>query len=152
MTNRTKRFLSAAGAISLFLISFPAQSSAQGGGWPLAAGQKATTSQSGLQYFDITTGKGPQPRPGSKVTVHYTGWLTNKQKFDSSVDRKEPFTFTLGAGEVISGWDEGVATMKVGGTRRLVIPPNLGYGARGAGGAIPPNATLVFDVQLLKFE
>lgn len=125
---------------------------AQGQGWPLAANQKVATSPTGLKYVDISVGKGPQPTPGSKVYVHYTGWLTNKQKFDSSLDRKEPFAFTLGAGQVIKGWDEGVATMKVGGTRRLVIPPSLGYGANGAGGVIPPNATLVFDVQLLKFE
>lgn len=152
MRHRFIQSLNIAGIIALTVLASPISTMAQGGGWPLAANQKATTSPTGLQYFDISAGKGPQPRPGSKVYVHYTGWLLNKQKFDSSVDRKEPFSFTLGQGQVIKGWDEGVATMKVGGTRRLVIPPTLGYGASGAGGVIPPNATLVFDVQLLKFE
>ena len=90
--------------------------------------------------------------PGKKVSVHYTGWLTNGKKFDSSVDRGDPFVFTIGRGQVIGGWDEGVATMKVGGKRKLTIPPDLGYGARGAGGVIPGNATLVFEVELLGIE
>ena len=110
---------------------------------------KPTTTNSGLKYWDIKIGTGATATSGKKVSVHYTGWLTNGTKFDSSVDRKQPFEFTLGAGMVIKGWDEGVAGMKVGGKRRLEIPPALGYGARGAGGVIPPNATLIFDVELL---
>lgn len=104
---------------------------------------------SGLQYEDLVAGSGDSPKAGKKVTVHYTGWLTNGTKFDSSVDRNEPFTFVIGAGQVIPGWDEGVMGMKIGGKRKLVIPPELGYGAAGAGGVIPPNATLVFEVILL---
>ena len=104
---------------------------------------------SGLQYEDLVAGSGASPSPGKKVTVHYTGWLTDGRKFDSSVDRNEPFVFQIGAGQVIPGWDEGVMSMKIGGKRKLVIPSNLGYGAAGAGGVIPPNATLVFEVILL---
>jgi len=107
---------------------------------------------SGLKYVDLVVGKGKGPEKGKPVTVHYTGWLTNGTKFDSSVDRGQPFQFVLGVGQVIAGWDEGVATMKVGGKRKLTIPPTLGYGGMGAGGVIPPNATLVFDVELLKVE
>lgn len=111
------------------------------------------TLPSGLQYEDIVTGDGDEASTGKQVSVHYTGWLFEGgkpgTKFDSSKDRGEPFRFPLGAGHVIRGWDEGVAGMKVGGTRRLVIPPELGYGARGAGGVIPPNATLLFEVDLL---
>jgi FKBP-type peptidyl-prolyl cis-trans isomerase FkpA len=110
---------------------------------------KGTKTASGLQYWDIKKGTGAVAKAGQTVKVHYTGWLTDGKKFDSSVDRNEPFEFKLGAGMVIKGWDEGVAGMKVGGKRQLRIPPDLGYGARGAGGAIPPNATLVFDVELL---
>jgi len=108
-----------------------------------------TKTADGLQYWDIKVGTGPVAAAGQTVKVHYTGWLTNGKKFDSSVDRGEPFTFNLGGGQVIKGWDEGVAGMKVGGKRQLRIPPQLGYGDRGAGGVIPPNATLVFDVELL---
>lgn len=110
---------------------------------------KATTTPSGLEYWDIKVGTGPTAEKGQTVKVHYTGWLTTGKKFDSSVDRGEPFTFELGQGQVIKGWDEGVAGMKVGGKRQLRIPPELGYGAQGAGGVIPPNATLIFDVELL---
>ena len=109
---------------------------------------------SGLKYTDTVVGTGAEAKRGEKVTVHYTGWLYNNgqkgKKFDSSLDRNEPFSFNLGGGEVIPGWDQGVAGMKVGGKRTLIIPPALGYGARGAGGVIPPNATLMFDVELLK--
>ena len=108
-----------------------------------------TTTASGLQYEDTVVGTGPLAVPGSDVTVHYTGWLTNGSKFDSSKDRDEPFEFSLGQRMVIAGWDEGVQGMRVGGVRKLTIPPQLGYGARGAGGVIPPNATLVFEVELL---
>lgn len=104
----------------------------------------------GLQYIDVVAGSGNEARAGQNVAVHYTGWLTNGQKFDSSRDRGQPFTFRLGAGNVIQGWDQGVVGMRVGGQRRLIIPPQMGYGARGAGGVIPPNATLVFDVELLR--
>jgi len=104
---------------------------------------------SGLKYEDITEGDGDMAEAGQMVTVHYTGWLTDGNKFDSSKDRNDPFKFKLGAGNVIRGWDEGVAGMKIGGTRKLTIPANLGYGAQGAGGVIPPNATLVFEVELL---
>jgi FKBP-type peptidyl-prolyl cis-trans isomerase FkpA len=108
-----------------------------------------TKTADGLQYWDITAGTGPVAAAGHTVKVHYTGWLTTGKKFDSSLDRGEPFTFNLGAGQVIKGWDEGVAGMKVGGKRQLRIPPGLAYGDRGAGGAVPPNATLIFDVELL---
>jgi peptidylprolyl isomerase len=117
-----------------------------------APAAKTITTASGLKYQDLLEGKGPSPKPGSHVMVHYTGWLTNGTKFDSSLDRNQPFTFTLGRGEVIKGWDEGVATMRVGGKRKLTIPPGLGYGSRGAGGVIPPNATLIFEVELLGFQ
>ena len=113
-----------------------------------AAGQVVTT-ESGLQYIDLVVGTGRQAELGDTATVHYTGWLADGKKFDSSIDRKEPFSFRVGAGQVIKGWDEGVGTMKVGGKRKLTIPPQLGYGARGAGNVIPPNATLTFDVELL---
>ena len=98
---------------------------------------------------DLVVGNGATAQAGHSVVVHYTGWLTSGQKFDSSVDRNDPFDFRLGAGQVIPGWDQGVAGMQVGGKRKLTIPPNLAYGARGAGGVIPPNATLVFEVELL---
>ena len=107
------------------------------------------TTPSGLTYEDTTEGTGPSPRSGQTAVVHYTGYLTDGTVFDSSVNRGTPFSFIVGQGEVIKGWDEGVASMKVGGKRRLTIPPDLGYGARGVGGVIPPNATLIFDVALL---
>jgi FKBP-type peptidyl-prolyl cis-trans isomerase FkpA len=107
------------------------------------------TTASGLIYEEVTVGDGAEAAHGHRVTVHYTGWLTNGTKFDSSKDRDDPFEFHLGQGQVIKGWDEGVAGMKVGGKRKLTIPPALGYGARGAGGVIPPDATLVFEVELL---
>ena len=107
------------------------------------------TTPSGLKYEDLKVGTGAEAKAGQTVSVHYTGWLTDGKKFDSSVDRRQPFEFPLGMGRVIKGWDEGVQGMKVGGKRKLTIPPGLGYGARGAGGAIPPNATLIFDVELL---
>ncbi len=103
----------------------------------------------GLKYTDDQVGSGTEAQTGKTVSVHYTGWLLDGTKFDSSRDRNAPFTFPLGRGQVIKGWDEGVAGMKVGGKRTLVIPPDLGYGARGAGGVIPPNATLKFEVELL---
>ncbi len=109
----------------------------------------AITLASGLIIEDLVTGEGAEAAAGQEVTVHYTGWLTDGKKFDSSKDRDDPFVFPLGGGRVIRGWDEGVQGMKVGGTRKLTIPPALGYGARGAGGVIPPNATLVFEVELL---
>jgi FKBP-type peptidyl-prolyl cis-trans isomerase FkpA len=103
----------------------------------------------GLQYTDEQVGTGTEATPGKTAVVHYTGWLMDGTKFDSSLDRNQPFSFPLGGGQVIKGWDEGVVGMKVGGKRTLIIPPSLGYGARGAGGVIPPNATLKFEVQLL---
>jgi peptidylprolyl isomerase len=124
---------------------------------PLAAGPAVAgnevTSPSGLRIIDSRPGIGPEPQAGQTVTVNYTGWLFvdghKGRKFDSSLDHGEPFSFTLGQGQVIKGWDEGLATMRVGGKRTLIIPPELGYGARGAGGDIPPNATLIFEIDLL---
>ncbi len=114
----------------------------------LAGGKKVITTDSGLQYIDVEVGTGESPKPGQMVRVHYTGVLENGTKFDSSVDRNEPFEFPIGQGRVIKGWDEGVLTMKIGGKRKLVIPADLGYGSRGIG-PIPPNSTLIFDVELL---
>jgi FKBP-type peptidyl-prolyl cis-trans isomerase len=120
----------------------------------LQAGVQAGKAQvvstpSGLQYVDLVTGNGKMAKTGDMAVVHYTGWLKDGTKFDSSKDRNKPFQFSLGAGRVIKGWDEGVVGMKIGGKRKLIIPPELGYGARGAGRAIPPNATLTFEVELL---
>lgn len=114
----------------------------------VATGEMITTA-SGLQYQDMVVGEGPAAKPGDTVSVHYTGWLEDGTQFDSSLQRPTPFEFTLGTGSVIDGWDEGVAGMQVGGTRRLILPPELAYGETGAGGVIPPNATLTFEVQLL---
>jgi peptidylprolyl isomerase len=149
---RSFRFLEAAalfafvlgvGLMSLAVIQ-PLTAQAQG---------KAMTTPSGLQIVDTQAGTGASPQPGQTAVVHYTGWLyqdgTKGKKFDSSVDRGQPFEFPVGRQRVIAGWDEGVASMKVGGKRTLIIPPSLGYGARGAGGVIPPNATLMFDIELL---
>ena len=115
-----------------------------------------TTTPSGLQFEDTVVGTGPEAKPGHNVTVHYTGWLfvdgEQGSKFDSSLDRNDPFVFPLGRGRVIRGWDEGVQGMRTGGKRKLTIPPELGYGARGAGGVIPPDATLVFEVELLDVQ
>ncbi len=116
---------------------------------PPASAQAPVTTSSGLTYQDFVVGTGATAVAGRAVTVHYTGWLEDGTKFDSSVDRGTPFTFTLGIGSVIAGWEEGVVGMQAGGTRRLLIPPALGYGSRGAGGVIPPNSTLIFDVHLL---
>ena len=118
-----------------------------------ANAQEPVTTSTGLKYIDTKPGTGAAPKTGQTCVMHYTGWLYENgkkgAKFDSSVDRGQPFEFPIGTGRVIKGWDEGVATMKVGGKRTLIIPPELGYGARGAGGVIPPNATLIFDVELL---
>ncbi|HYQ07939.1 MAG TPA: FKBP-type peptidyl-prolyl cis-trans isomerase [Xanthobacteraceae bacterium] len=121
-----------------------------------ANAQPVTTTPSGLKIIDLKVGTGPSPKPGQTCVMNYTGWLYengNKgKKFDSSLDRNQPFSFPIGQHQVIAGWDEGVAPMKVGGKRTLIIPPELGYGARGAGGVIPPNATLIFDVELLSVK
>ena len=121
-----------------------------------AAAQQTVTTPSGLKYIDVKAGTGASPKTGQTCVMHYTGWLYDNgkkgAKFDSSVDRGQPFEFPIGTGRVIKGWDEGVASMKVGGKRTLIIPPELGYGARGAGGVIPPNATLMFDVELLAIK
>jgi peptidylprolyl isomerase len=121
-----------------------------------AYAQPVTTTASGLGIIDTKVGTGPSPKPGQTVVVHYTGWLDENgkkgKKFDSSLDRGQPFEFPLGKGQVIAGWDQGVATMKVGGKRTLIVPPDLGYGSSGAGGVIPPNATLIFDVELLRVK
>jgi FKBP-type peptidyl-prolyl cis-trans isomerase len=143
------RLAGAALALAILAVSAPA-------GRSDAADNQVTEMPDGLKYTDTKTGDGATARSGNKVSVHYTGWLSDNgakgKKFDSSVDRGQPFQFTLGAKQVIAGWDEGVAGMKVGGKRTLTIPPELGYGARGAPGAIPPNSTLIFDVELLQVQ
>ena len=140
----------------LFLLAITAcGKDAKSAGFSASLGVDTTTmtkAPSGLWYTDVAVGQGAEAEPGRTVSVHYTGWLTNGTKFDSSRDRGEPFAFTLGAGQVISGWDEGVKGMKVGGRRKLVLPPQLGYGDGGAPPAIPPGATLVFDVEVLGIE
>jgi len=139
----------AAAALAVVALTTPSQAADGAPG-------KMSELPSGLKYTDSKVGDGAIATSGHKVSVHYTGWLSNNgekgKKFDSSVDRGQPFSFGLGARQVIRGWDEGVAGMKVGGKRTLVIPPDLGYGAQGAGGVIPPNATLIFDVELLKVD
>lgn len=140
----------AALSLAFVLVAFAQQTAKPDTSKPTdVKGLKSHSTSDGLKYYDIKEGTGPVAKSGDKVKVHYTGWLTNGKKFDSSVDRGQPFQFTLGAGQVIKGWDEGVAGMKVGGKRQLQIPPELGYGSRGAAGVIPPNATLIFDVELL---
>jgi peptidylprolyl isomerase len=144
--NLTIAIAAVIGAAGVVLLVAPSGATAQTAG-------KAMTTASGLQIIDGTVGTGATPKPGQICIMHYTGWLyeggQKGKKFDSSVDRNEPFEFPIGLRKVIAGWDEGVATMKVGGKRTLIIPPELGYGARGAGGVIPGNATLIFDVELL---
>ena len=131
------------------ILLLAACSGSSGSSGAAGKGGAMQTTSSGLQYEDLTVGNGPSPQAGQTVSVHYTGWLDDGKKFDSSLDRGQPFEFPLGQGRVIKGWDEGVATMKVGGKRRLVIPPALGYGAQGFPGAIPPNSRLTFEVELL---
>jgi peptidylprolyl isomerase len=146
MTHVSRRAFSALAIGSVFAPTFAIVPAAAQAG-------KTVTTPSGLKITDATVGTGASPQPGQICVMHYTGWLyeggAKGKKFDSSVDRGQPFEFPIGKGRVIAGWDEGVATMKVGGKRTLIIPPELGYGARGAGGVIPPNATLIFDVELL---
>ncbi|MGB9106833.1 MAG: FKBP-type peptidyl-prolyl cis-trans isomerase [Terriglobales bacterium] len=132
-------------SLAFLLASAPAQNP----GGPTKVSGKPTKLPDGLEYWDIKEGTGPAAKKGDKVRVHYTGWLTDGKKFDSSVDRNQPFTFTIGAHQVIKGWEEGVAGIKVGGKRQLRIPGDLAYGSRGYSGVIPPNATLIFDVDLL---
>lgn len=117
-----------------------------------ACGKKTNMTEHGVTWEVIKEGTGATPKPGDSVSVHYTGWLEDGTKFDSSVDRNEPFSFRLGRGYVIQGWEEAVATLKVGGKSKFTIPPELGYGERGAGGVIPPNATLIFDIELLSIS
>ncbi|MGA8439655.1 MAG: FKBP-type peptidyl-prolyl cis-trans isomerase [Candidatus Sulfotelmatobacter sp.] len=151
----TKYVAAVAVILVLTVVSLVAQSATRKSSTPNTNAPAKVTGDgvktpSGLTYWDIRVGNGEVAKEGSRVRVHYTGWLTNGKKFDSSVDAGKPFDFTIGNGEVIKGWEEGVAGMRVGGKRQLRIPPNLGYGAEGTpGGPIPPNATLIFDVQLL---
>jgi peptidylprolyl isomerase len=144
--------ITACAAVALALIAI----TISGGAAMAQSSVKPVTTSTGLQIVDTKVGTGPSPRQNQTAVVHYTGWLyvngAKGKKFDSSVDRNEPFEFPVGAGRVIQGWDQGVATMKVGGKRTLIVPPQLGYGASGAGGVIPPNATLIFDVELLRLK
>ena len=141
------RLIAAAALAALFVL--PAAAAKEKTKEVKVSADKIVKTKSGLQYEDKVVGKGASPVTGKMVTVHYTGTLENGKKFDSSVDRGQPFQFVIGVGQVIPGWDEGVMTMKVGGKRKLIIPSQLGYGARGVPGAIPPNSTLLFDVELL---
>ncbi|MGE5414786.1 MAG: FKBP-type peptidyl-prolyl cis-trans isomerase [Syntrophomonadaceae bacterium] len=156
---KTKRSLALASAAVAALLSAPllAQETKPTPAPGVGKGEmKMTKTPSGLQYEDVKVGTGDSPKKGQMAVVHYTGWLWENgakgKKFDSSVDRGQPFSFPVGQGRVIKGWDEGVATMKVGGKRILLIPPDLAYGSRGAGGAVPPNATLMFEVDLLEIK
>ncbi len=130
--------------------AFPLQVAVLTGAFNRSKNMAEKMTDTGLKYEDLEEGTGTEAEAGKQVTVHYTGWLVDGTKFDSSLDRNQPFSFALGKGQVIRGWDEGVQGMKVGGKRKLTIPPQLGYGARGAGGVIPPNATLAFEVELLE--
>jgi peptidylprolyl isomerase len=143
-----KRVLGIILAVSVLVIAIGCGGSGKAAGGKMAAADTVKTA-SGLKYIDLKVGTGASPQPGQTAVVHYTGWLTDGKKFDSSKDRNEPFEFPIGQGRVIKGWDEGVASMKIGGQRKLIIPPELGYGPRGAGGIIPGNAVLVFEVELL---
>jgi len=149
IADMTARVLVAAALAGFATLVVPTMATAQ----DAAKEKKMTETESGLKYRDVKEGEGASPERGQTCVMHYTGWLYQDgkkgEKFDSSVDRGEPFPFKIGVGQVIKGWDEGVSTMKVGGKRELVIPPSLGYGARGAGRVIPPNATLLFEVELL---
>ena len=138
--------------LSLTFCSKDKQGQAIKEGTPIAIPSNVVTTNSGLKYLDLVKGDGPVPQPGQTVVVHYTGWLMNGKKFDSSLDRNKPFRFALGQGQVIPGWDEGLSTMHVGGKRRLFIPYQLAYGERGYPPVIPPKAMLVFDVELLSIE
>ena len=144
MVNITRRLLTLIAGATPLIMTEPASAA------------DMHTMASGVKYTDEVVGTGPQPQTGQTVNVHYTGWLDDNgnkgRKFDSSRDRGQPFSFQLGRGMVIAGWDQGVATMHVGGKRTLIIPPELGYGSRGAGGVIPPGATLIFDVELLSIS
>jgi peptidylprolyl isomerase len=148
-----RAFHRAGAVVALAIVTATAAVFAAGSPAMAQTAGKPMTTPSGLQITDTKVGTGASPKPGQTCVMHYTGWLYENgakgKKFDSSVDRGQPFEFAIGQGRVIAGWDEGVATMKVGGKRTLIIPPALGYGARGAGGVIPPNATLIFDVELL---
>ncbi|HEV7127335.1 MAG TPA: FKBP-type peptidyl-prolyl cis-trans isomerase [Ktedonobacterales bacterium] len=137
------------GATGLGAVLLFADAGAGGTGGPPPVTGQSNTTPSGLEYLDVVVGTGAVANAGQQVSVHYTGWLADGSSFDSSVSRGQPFAFALGRGQVIKGWDEGVSGMRIGGKRRLIIPAALGYGARGAPGAIPPNATLIFDVELL---
>jgi peptidylprolyl isomerase len=152
----SRQFLSVltlAGSLAVLMLAAMVSQAASPSQGDESKSKKMIKTKSGLQYADDKEGTGDLPKAGRMCVMHYTGWLwvndAKGKKFDSSVDRGQPFEFTLGVGEVIKGWDEGVATMKVGGKRRLLIPPDLGYGRRGAGDVIPPNATLLFEVELL---
>ena len=157
MKRKTSLLLTAAAVAALLAAPLSAQDTKPTPGPDAEKKEmKMTKTPSGLQYEDVKVGTGESPKKGQMAVVHYTGWLWENgakgKKFDSSVDRGQPFSFPVGQGRVIKGWDEGVATMKVGGKRILLIPPDLGYGSRGAGGAIPPNATLIFEVELLEIK